>query len=269
MLLIKTPFPLLPWFIFNGQQGLLCFASMIYHDGWKGNQTNLHFIDAFPIASAWQAECTTQFFLSPFLLLSTGCAITYQETILYYQDLDVVLQHLCLLPALYLKKTRTECATWIHTGSHEINPSSPWDFQWSPYGRIIFSHLTFSPSSQQEPGERFLKNEALRYILNRGRISDTYNSLPWWKSSAILKKKALSQLAHIIYVITIWLSLEDLGSNRFMPYGAENDTGKDWKSLSHRGLSWNCRYTILNRAGNVIFEGTTCMVQFSWIWWYQ
>ena len=238
---------------------------MLYHYGWKVNQTNLHLINAFSTASAWQAECITQFSWVLSCCSPQGVPLLTRKRFFTIKILMLFFNICVSCLRCIWKKTRTECATWIHTGSHEINPSSPWDFQWSPYGRIIFSHLTFSPSSQQEPGERFLRNEALRYILNRGRISDTYNSLPWWKSSAILKKKALSQLAHIIYVITIWLSLEDLGSNRFMPYGAENDTGKDWKSLSHRGLSWNCRYTILNRAGNVIFEGTTCMVQFSWI----
>ena len=69
--------------------GLLGFASMLYHYGWKVNQTNLHLIDAFSTASAWQAECTTQFFLSPFLFLSTGHSVTYQETSLYYQGLVV------------------------------------------------------------------------------------------------------------------------------------------------------------------------------------
>ena len=204
--------------------GLLGFASMLYHYGWKVNQTNLHLINAFSTASAWQAECTTQFFLSPFLLLSTGHPVTYQETALYYQGLVVAVQHLCLLPVPYLKKIRTECATWSHTGSHEINPSSC-DFPWSLYGRIIFSHLTFSPSSQKEPGVRFLRNETLGYLLKMGRISDTYNSLPWWTTYAIIKKKAFSWLAHIIYVTTIWLSLEYLGNNRPMPYGVANDTG--------------------------------------------
>ena len=126
--LIKKPFLQLPWLIFNCQQGLLGFASLLYHYGWKENQTNLHLTDAFPTASAWQAECTTRFFISTFLLLSTGHAVTYQATTLYYQDL--VVQCLCLLPAHYLKKIKTECATWSHTGSHGINPSS-WDFPWS------------------------------------------------------------------------------------------------------------------------------------------
>ena len=101
-------------------------------------QTNLHLIDAFPTASAWQEEWTIWFFLSPFLLLFTGHPIAYQETSLYCQSL-VDDQHLCLLPEVYLKKKiRTECATWSHTGTHESKPSCSWNFPWILYGRNHF-----------------------------------------------------------------------------------------------------------------------------------
>jgi hypothetical protein len=115
----------------------------------------------------------------------------------------------------------------------EINPSSAWDFPWRVNGRINISHLTFNPSSQQGPGVRFLRNETLRYFLNKGGISDTYNSLSGWKQSATIKRKVLSGLAHIIYVTMAWVSLDDLENNRHISYGAANDTGKDGKSLSN------------------------------------
>ena len=102
--------------------GLLGFASMLYHYGWKVNQTNLHLIDAFSTASAWQAECTTQFFLSPFLLLSTGHSVTYQETSLYYQGLVVAVQHLCLLPVPYLKKAEQSVPHEVTLAHMKLTP---------------------------------------------------------------------------------------------------------------------------------------------------
>lgn len=83
----------------------------------------------------------------------------------------------------------------------------------------------------------FLRNETLRHSLNKGGISDTYNSLPWWKQSASIKKKESSGLVYIIYITMVWPSLDDLGNNRHMPYGTANDTGRDGKILSHSGLS--------------------------------
>ena len=199
-------------------------------------QTNLHLIDAFPTASAWQEEWTIWFFLSPFLLLFTGHPIAYQETSLYCQSL-VDDQHLCLLPEVYLKKKSEQSVPHEATLAHmKVNPVVLGIFHGSSMAEIIFSHLTFSPSSQQKPGVRFLRNETLRYFLNRGRISDTYNSLPWWNPSAIIKK-SLSLLTHIISVTTVWLSLDYLRNNRYMSYVAANDTGKAGKSLSHSGLS--------------------------------
>ena len=80
---------------------------------------------------------------------------------------------------------------------------------------------------------RFLRNETLRYFLNKGGILGTYNSLSGWKPSAIIRKKVLSGLAYIIYVTMAWLSLDDLENNRQIPYGAAYDTRRDGKSLSN------------------------------------
>jgi len=169
---------------------------------------------------------------APFLLISSGHSVTYQENSLYYPEYFVLFPYLYLPPRLYLQENQNRVC---HMKSHwlEINPSSAWDFPWRVNGRINISHLTFNPSSQQGPGVRFLRNETLRYFLNKGGISDTYNSLSGWKQSATIKRKVLSGLAHIIYVTMAWVSLDDLENNRHISYGAANDTGKDGKSLSN------------------------------------
>lgn len=108
------------------------------------------------------------------------------------------------------KNMRTECTRGSHTGSHKINPSSTWDFPWSLYHRIISSHLTFNSPSQQEFWVRLLRNETPRYFLNKGGISDTYSFLPWWKPSAIIEKKVLSESGFFVYSTMVWLSLDGL-----------------------------------------------------------
>ena len=97
-----------------------------------------------------------------------------------YPHLFVHFQYLCLLCYQYLEENLNRVC---HMNSHwlEINPSSSWDIPWNVYGRTNISHLTFSPSSQQGSGVRFLRNETLRYFLNKGGISDTYNAVSWWK----------------------------------------------------------------------------------------
>ena len=140
------------------------------------------------------------------------------------------------LRCIWKKKSEQSVPHEATLAHMKVNPVVLGIFHGSSMAEIIFSHLTFSPSSQQKPGVRFLRNETLRYFLNRGRISDTYNSLPWWNPSAIIKK-SLSLLTHIISVTTVWLSLDYLRNNRYMSYVAANDTGKAGKSLSHSGLS--------------------------------
>lgn len=178
VLLLKKPFPQLPCLIFNCQWGLLCFASICYHYSWKENQTNLHLTDALPTASAWQAECIARLLHEP---LSCWCPMGHSVTHqIDYPHLFVHFQYLCLLCYQYLEENLNRVC---HMNSHwlEINPSSSWDIPWNVYGRTNISHLTFSPSSQQGSGVRFLRNETLRYFLNKGGISDTYNAVSWWK----------------------------------------------------------------------------------------
>lgn len=73
-----------------------------------------------------------------------------------------------------------------------------------------FNHLTFNSPSQQESWFRLLRNETLRYFLNKRGISDTYYLQTWQMSSAIMKKKALLRLGYTVSFTMVWFSLDDL-----------------------------------------------------------
>lgn len=134
---------------FNWQWGLVCFASTpslpLCMEGETYKSPSRQYLSyCLSLLSRRYNPIVSWVFSYRFqldMLLLTGKSLCTINVLLLFNICVSHLGYIC-------NYIRTEYTRRSHTSSHKINPSSSWDFPWSLYYRLIFSHLTFTPSSQ-------------------------------------------------------------------------------------------------------------------------